>query len=257
MFNRDDPTTWATTELHQQPLGFNVSAFQKKIDKILGLTENGMPVARLVWAPDIQNTYSKFYCEWDGLFGTATELRAKYRYATLKIPGTLDTYIDIPPPRWIIEEHNSHGQMSASWEQARWNKAGKEVRPPMPLEGYYSELFTIADHNETCCEEAEKMVCWGKYRLPAQEDLDRLQMAKTLRDRDAFVDPTTPLSDETLALIKLDTRNRLEKHNADKDALIDEFIDEHAPALIEKFTGQKTNTAAFDLPKENGLIALK
>lgn len=249
-FDRDNPTSWASRELHDKPLGFSVRAFQKKIDKILGLTENGLPVCRLVWAPDISKTYSKFYCNWTAMgFGTETELRAKYRYATIKIPGTADLFIDIPPPRWIIEEHNSYGQAAESWEAARWNKAGKEVRPPCPLEGYYSELFTISDHDDECCAKNKSVVCWGRYRLPAQQDLDRLQMAKNLRDKDAFINPNAPLSAETLALINLQSQGTRDRNEALKDQKITEFIEENALELIEKFTGQKNTKFS----KEKGI----
>lgn len=254
-FDVNEPRSWANVSVHTPP-EFDIAKFQKQINKILGLTENGLPVCRLVWAADIKKTYIKKYCKWEGLLGVETELHAKYRFARIKIPNTTDTYIDIPPPRWIIEEHNSYGQGAASSEKARWDKFGKELIPPPALEGYYSELFTIAEHTETCCN--DKLVCWGTYRLPSQKDLNRLQRAKNLRDKDMFIDPTRPLSPDTLALIGRDTENKIQHHQELKDAQLAEFVDEHAAELIEKFTGQKTKTAAFMLPKkEKGLIALK
>lgn len=244
-YDKNSETTWACREVHTPPV-FDVKAFQSRINKILPPTPEGYPVVRLVWGASIKDTYEPYYCNWSMItgHGTETELRAKYRYATIKIPNTTDTFIDVPVPRWILEERNSFGQQGASFEAARFNKEGKEVRPPMPKEGYYTELATIAWHDGDCCAESEKtkVVCWGKYREPSQSDLDRLRRAVYLREQDAYIDPDKPLSAETLALIGLQTADKIQKKQEDADKALDGFIDEYA----KEYFGKK--------PKEFSLI---
>lgn len=229
----NNPSTWADPKLHASP-SFDVETFQKKIDDIFGLSETGLPIVRLVWAPDIQRCYHKFYTSWIGLQGAGSELRARYKYSTVQIPGTPDI-IDIPPPRWMLEEFNHPGQANASWEAARWAKDGRELRPPPPAEGHFTHLITIALHNKKkCCKFAkrDKVVCWGRYRQPDEKDLETLRMAKARRDADIAIDVTKPLTERDQTRIALETSSKIAEQEAATQKKIKEFVDENALELI-------------------------
>lgn len=250
-FNK--PETWADPALHSPP-SFDVEAYQTRINDILGLSETGMPVVRLVWAPDITKCYSKFYTSWIGLMGANSELRAKYKYATIQIPNTPDQ-IDIPPPRWILEEFHHPGQYTAAWEQTRFNKDGYEIRPAPPTDGYYDELLKIAIHNpKKCCKQAikRKVVCWGRYRQPDTKDLDVLRKAKAKRDAAPFIDVTKPLTEIDKKRVALETKNRVEEQQKLIQEKIKEFVDENALELLEaSIPGIRLSdkTTKFSIPK--------
>lgn len=254
VFDFDKPETWADRQIYSYP-DFDVTGFQVRLNDIFGLSETNLPIVRLVWPGDIKKCYSKFYVSWNGLWGNKSELRAKYLYASIKIPGTPDI-IDIPPARWILEQYNHPGQYMASWEATRFDKkTGRELRPAPPPNGYYSHLWTIARHDEQCCKAASEnmKVCWGSYRLPDDHDLEMLKSAKQARDRDRKIDPTKPLDEKTLEQIKRETEERIAKTDAIVEQHLKEFIDENALEMIEFFTGVKVSDTArrvFSIPTE-------
>lgn len=255
-FSVNKPETWGCAEIHTPPV-FDVAAYQKKINAIFGLSPTGHEIVRLVWAPDIKKCYSRFYTSWapDGT-GVNDELRAKYRYATIAIPGTANDIIDVPPPRWIIEDREDPGQFAATWEAGRWSQ-GREIRPPAPTEGYYAELFKIAKHNGTCCKETPRQfVCWGEYREPDEKDLERLKRAKYLRDKDEEFALDAPVPEKVLASAALVTNEKIAQKQLMADEKMKEFVDENALELIEMFTGIKCSekTRKFSLPKETRII---
>ena len=264
-FSLNNAATWGTKEVHQPPSSFNVAAFQAKLDKIFGLAPNGMPIVRLVWAGDIAKCYSRFYTEWTNAgFGTESELRAKYRYATIKIPGTTD-YIDIPPPRWIIEDREDASRYASIWQQTRWQN-GKEMRPPPPLDGYYCHLMTIAKHDASCCNQAkeDRVVCWGQYRKPDARDLAMLNKARQARDADVHIPLDRPLSEQTMELVGRDANNRALKRAEYADDQMKQMVDDNALELISQATGidLSDKTKKFSIPsgmtqKESGLIVPK
>lgn len=224
----DDPTKWGTFGIWEQP-AFDVEGFQSRINAICG-TSLGQPVVRLVWSWD-KRCREAYYTAWDA-FGNGTTLEWEYKYRVARIPiGGGDT-VDICAPRWILEQRYEPGQYAPSWEQSRWaeqdmgkrhscNKTDeqravemcscpdvrirKELRPPAPRDGWYSLLWTIAEHepDRACCARVyaeNRKTCWGRYRLPSDADLTRLQRAVSLRDADAHrVDPHQPMSPEALA----------------------------------------------------------
>lgn len=238
-FDPNTPDTWCSAEVYSPPPSFDAEGYQARLNKIAGLSENGHPIVRVVWAGDRKKCYSKFYVTWyeagpkKGL-GLSSELRAKYKYASLLVPGTSDV-IDVPPPRWVFEQYEHPGQYMESWEQARFVE-GREVRPAPPPNGYYSWLMNIADHGDgSCCKEARKnkVVCWGTYRDPNEEDLEVIRKAIFLREKDRFIDTTKPLDETTLDILGKET-TRIEewKENLAKQEISD-FVEENALELLE------------------------
>lgn len=255
------PHTWINPALHTPPSEVDIAAFQRDINKIFPLTTEGFADVRLVWAPSIETCYSRRYSDWSKIsnLGTASDLRARYKYAEIKLDS--GELFDIPPPRWIVEERNSLGQVGESWEQTRFAKDGREMFPPLPAYGYYSELFKINSHDDQCCKSTPKeLVCWGKYREPGKVDIDRLKRAKFLRDKDVEINLNAPLNDKVLASAAREANARIALKKLQIDERVKEFVDENALELIEHFTGIKLSekTKKFSIPKhfkkENGII---
>lgn len=250
----DKPESWGNPLIYSYP-DFDVAGFQKKLDDLFGKSDTGLPIVRLVWPGDIKKCYSKFYVAWNAAgFGIKSELRAKYRYASIQIPGTPDI-IDVPPPRWIIEQFEHPGQYMASWEAARFNKEGREIRPAPPPNGYYSHLFTIATHDDACCKKAKEdyKVCWGSYRFPDDKDIEMLACAKQRRDADREIDTTKPLDAATLAALDKETEDRIAANEEKNEKILREFVDENAYELLEYVLGRKFSPKArqqFSIPTE-------
>lgn len=113
----DDPAKFASAGIYKQP-DFDIPAYQKKIDAIVGLSPSGDSIVRLVWAWDAKKWENT---EWDS-FGVAVagEWRQKYRALSVDIGG--DDYVDISPPRWILEERFEPESIAQSWELTRYRK---------------------------------------------------------------------------------------------------------------------------------------
>jgi len=256
-FDLNDPSTWACKQVYQSPI-YDVSKFQTLINNVIGLNEFNEPIVRLVWAGSLNDCYSKYYTEWDEFgHGTQGELRARYKYMSVLIPGTSDI-MDIPPPRWVLEEFHHPGQWLHAAAVTNF-KEGKEIRELPETTGYYDHLCTIASHTEACCADAKdkKVVCWGKYRKPAQKDIDRLKRAIYYRNKDAKIDPTKPLDAIAMANIARETEQRKKRIEEMSDNEMRDFVDENAIPLLEAMTGRKFShkAKAFSINlKEKGII---
>ena len=119
----NDPARWTDAGIYRAPL-FDCHSFQRKLDRICGLSPSGNSIVRLRWAWDCRKWENT---AWDE-FGNATggEFRQKYRALTIEIGD--NEYVDISPPRWILEERFEPEQIAASWEATRYR-----VEPKLPL----------------------------------------------------------------------------------------------------------------------------
>lgn len=120
----NSPDRWAAAGIYKAPL-FDAPSFQKRIDKICGLSPSGHSIVRLIWAWDARRWENT---EWDE-FGNATagEWRQKYRALTVNIDN--NDYVDIAPPRWLLEERYEPVQLESSWEATRYRREVVEDAP--------------------------------------------------------------------------------------------------------------------------------
>ena len=153
-----------------------IAGFQKRLDKIAGLSSNGRSNVRLIWPADPNPAIS--------MHPVGGELRARYRLWTNEYecqrtdPATgLEVVeivkVDIVPPRFEIEEFHEAAEMAINPDEG---KSG---------DGYYSHLFTVAHHDDKCCggtEAAGGGLCLGLYREPGDRDIEELQRRIRLRD---------------------------------------------------------------------------
>ena len=113
----NDRARWAEPGIWKTP-PFDVQGWQKKVDRIVGLSPSGHSIVRLAWAWDCRKWENT---AWDS-FGNATagEWRQKYRALSVEIGG--DDYVDIAPPRWVLEERYEPQSIAISWEATRYQK---------------------------------------------------------------------------------------------------------------------------------------
>lgn len=122
----NDVRRWADAGIYKPPL-FDATAFQRKVDRIVGKSPSGASIVKLVWAWDARKYENT---TWD-FAGNATtgEWRQKYRALTIDI-GNGD-YVDIAPPRWILEERFEPEAIAQSWELTRYRRIVTETPPFM------------------------------------------------------------------------------------------------------------------------------
>ena len=113
----NDKSRWAEAGIYKTPL-FDISGYQRKIDRIVGLSPSGHSVVKLVWAWDARKWENT---EWDA-FGNAVKGEWRQKYRALSVDIGEDDYVDIAPPRWILEERYEPQAIAHSWELTRYRK---------------------------------------------------------------------------------------------------------------------------------------
>jgi hypothetical protein len=121
----NSPSRWADAGIFRLPL-FDAPSFQKRIDKIVGLSPSGHPIVKLIWLWDARKWENT---EWD-FTGRAIggEWRQKYRALSIDIGN--DDFVDIAPPRFGLEERFEPEAIAQSWELTRYRL---KVVEPMPI----------------------------------------------------------------------------------------------------------------------------
>src|SRR6478736_5844382 len=102
---------WASAGIYKQP-EFDVKAYQKRIDAVVGLSPSDQPIVRVLWAWDARKWENT---EWNS-FGVATNGEWRQKYRALSVDIGNDDYVDISPPRWILEERYEPESIAESWE---------------------------------------------------------------------------------------------------------------------------------------------
>jgi hypothetical protein len=121
----DDEKNWTAAGIWKPPSGFDPQKYQKRLGQIFGLSPSGESICRVKWAWECQRWEN---VEWDD-FGNAIkgEWRQKYRALTVEIGD--DEYVDISPPRWVLEERFEPGQYARSWELTRYKTVTIDTPP--------------------------------------------------------------------------------------------------------------------------------
>lgn len=120
----DDERRWADAGIFAAPL-FDAPSFQKRIDKITGVSPSGHSIVRLSWAWTCRKWENT---AWDS-FGVATEGEWRQRYRALTVEIGNDDYVDISPPRWVLEERFEPQAIAVSWEATRYRTVITESVP--------------------------------------------------------------------------------------------------------------------------------
>ena len=224
----DEPHRWADQSTWRRP-SFDVEGFQSKINEIVGLSQRFDPIVKLRWMRDSE-CYEKKNTSWDSENKVITfDLRARYKFLTIdNLPDQPGLIIDIPPPRWVLEQRYEPEQIREAWEKERWEMIDGMPRPvkdSCPSEGYYAHLWTIAGH-DGCCEDGvtegadgAPQVCWGQYRAPSEKDLTTLKAMMWRRAQDDVI--TNPFEAPSEAM-----ESKVVKRQHESDRIVQEKKDE-------------------------------
>lgn len=263
----NEPSSWLNEAVYRAPAGVDMVAFQEKLDEICGKAFNGWSNVRLVWGASPETSYNRQFCKWEGEYGIETHLRARYCYFSHDDGQTI---IDVPAPRFALEQYNHPAQYVGGDEVARWSmmtdsfgiQSRRELRPRHSTEGLYTPLMVIADHKECAAFHKRGKTCWGSYRTPDESYLKVLEQAVHIRDQEYDQRPDEPISLRTLQRAALEVTAQQEAKKQAADEAMDEYVNENMLEIMEQITGQsfKDKLPAWSLPsntkKENGIITL-
>lgn len=181
--------------------------YQKQIDRIAGRAPNGKSNVRVIWAADPAVAMHIINDEPKARYAIRTET-----YECTRKEGDLDAVefidVDIVTPRFIFEQYHLP-------EESAFNPSSPETAG----EGYYTHLFTVGYHDETCCggrEAVNGQLCFGAYQEPSDSHLDYLRQLVRLRDQFKQV---RMLGEKVTAAEFDDDRRRLAQWNVERDVL--------------------------------------
>jgi len=156
-----------------------LSTYQKQINRIAGLASNGKPNVRVIWAADPNEAIS--------MHVVAGEKRARYCIGSDEYVCTRTSpvsgleivehiTVDLCLNRFVFEQYHTP-------EEQEYNPAPPDANGDN--DGYYTHLFTVAYHDETCCDGRESVngsLCFGAYQEPSDAHLDLLRRLIQMRD---------------------------------------------------------------------------
>jgi len=203
------------TSVHLQPC--EIKAFQSALNFLLGEDiQTGRPWIRCIWAQSQEfDEWGPIAKDWDDYGnGGYGEWRARYLYSSEQtfttftdpisgLIGRREVWLDIPPPRFVLERLIPPDVACLSWDtpvnQDAWihraltgeyiDQNGDRYNPRKPHGGYYVPLELdypgrisggmIADHTSHCCDAAKltDSICYGAYAEPGAEHLAILEAA--------------------------------------------------------------------------------
>lgn len=156
----------------------DLKPWQDRIDLIAGKTVTGLSRLRVVWGQDREKA-------WMWCCGAR---RSRYPFYRYEEAGQI---LDIGTPRFYVEELHGNAELRKddNWEKNRYYRDDRlgvlDVLGPVPEDGFYTSVFTIALHDEVCCSGTGVLnndICLGAYRPPCDADLDRIRRMKYRRD---------------------------------------------------------------------------
>ncbi len=187
---------------------WRVRRIQDQIDKVAGVAHNGKSNVRLIWAAD-----PEFAMDLVKMPNGLTEKKARYRLWTdeyeciTKSQEGLDVVsyvdVDIVIPRYVLEEY--HLPVEEAFGSFREGQQGQ---------GFYTHLFSVAHHDESCCNGTEGRkghVCMGLYREPGDADVEEVRKRVYLRDQDRARQLGTQITTDEAAEDALHLKTRIEQ----------------------------------------------
>lgn len=225
----NDPSHW---DDNQVPPFFDVEGFQKRIDKIIGLSRDGHPIIKLMWAPQV---WSPWWNDPD--YWVSYTKEHGYIYAQ----------------RWVFLQRMEPGSYALAWSQTH-----PETEPPPPE--YYAFFSLAAEHDKeiiegepACCfNEWQKrdnagrrmyLRCWGIGRDPNESDLDRIRVAVKYRESQPWHNPHVPLSQEEMWRIRLRGMTVEKEKKLASYAIMDDIV-EHVANSVMGPTGKREKIAS-------------
>lgn len=167
---------WPVTENYPCPVSKGrLRSYQKQIDRIAGKASNGKSNVRVIWTSDPAVAMHIVEGEPKARYAIRTDV-----FECVRKEGELDVVefvdVDICAPRFVFEQYHTP-------EEQAFNPALPDANGDN--DGYYTHLFTVGYHDETCCDGRESVngqLCFGAYQEPSDSHLQKLQQLIQLRD---------------------------------------------------------------------------
>jgi hypothetical protein len=277
----DAEKNWTRAGIWQPPAEVDVAAYQQQINDIVGLSPSGAPIVQLKWAWECKKWRNT---SWDE-FGNATSGEWRQRYVALTVEIGHDDYCDISPPRWILEERFEPAQYANSWEHSRYvhdpaechrcanvalglieqstSCVRRDLHGPAPRAGWYNLLPHIGiiakhEHGMQCCDRRwaeSREICYGRYKVPGEKELQRLKRAIYLRGQDAETNPQAELDPVALKQarrwgMEIVNEQKVGRREDLKEALRDE-VNTHGASIVpdEVLVGLKETGRRYPIHK--------
>lgn len=170
----NDPDVWLKAPAYEGPLSDeSLAQVQREVDAILGVTQDGKSIAKIVWNGD-KRYWKEFFDDWD-VYGHpigGLKKRPWVLYKTI-VNDNGDFVRDAFVPRYIVLTRLEPEQYAATWaktsrfycpERKRW-VAYKPEQPPAEMFLWFK---TISNHRLRCCQVAagNDVDCHGYYVSP-------------------------------------------------------------------------------------------
>lgn len=169
---------WPIRQNYPCPVsGGQLRRYQKRVDRIAGNAGNGRSNVRVIWTADPAVAMHIVNGEPKARYGLRTDSYSCTRTdeaSGLEVVEHVD--VDICAPRFVFEQY--HTPEEQEFNPALPDANGRD-------DGYYTHLFTVGYHDETCCdgrEAANGQLCFGAYQEPGETHLQRLMQLIRLRD---------------------------------------------------------------------------
>ncbi len=244
---KDGAESWTPNML--APSHFNVAAYQKLIDQIVG-TRDGRSIIKLDWAPQV--------------------LRWRPHPIGVESPGyTFPIFIayhdkdgnEVSAPRFVLLERLEPEQYAPTWEATRYSMyEGKlwDWSGPCPDERYV-ELKAWCYHDGKCCPclgneckcGPEYFHCWGHYLEPNDRLLDWIRKTAWEARRDKDVNPTKDIRYLESAHAQRKLRSQLieaQEKKKENNRILNEFMLDHWNRKPVSTNGMKQSDSGLYLP---------
>lgn len=233
----DDPLSWLTDTPPCPWQPKQIAEFQRKLDSAFG-AENAYVLA---WSLD-KTFWDEFYVDWhvNGEPKGRPEKKPILLFKTVPVNET--DYIYISTPRWLILERLHPSQLAESWIESSYvddpdSMGGKKrIRTEHPPQAFYRIVRTIARHEQTvvqgqmrpCCKrmwDAQKSVCYGKYRPPSDDDVMFVRGMREMLDKEGIVQRNdAPRSPKLLQLASASTKYFMQQAAQQRKSAVQELI---------------------------------
>lgn len=226
----DDPCQWIGQRFETPPWSKQkITEFQERLDSAFG----GKDCLILAWSGE-RKYWDEFYTDWQ-IFGTPKgqpEKKPLLLFGQYSLNET--DYVYITVPRWVILERLHGSQLADSWEESSWVEddamlgGKKRIRRDAPPESFYRVIRTIAQHDQYCCQrlwEADKRICYGKYREPDYRDVEYVgRTAEDLKRLGISQRNDAPRNAKTLQVASAATQHFMEQAAKQKTRAVQEMI---------------------------------
>jgi len=212
------------------PSPVDLTPWQERINRIVGHTVSNKPRLRIVWGQNLDVARQIICGQWRAMYPF-------YRY----MDG--EEIRDIGTPRFFVEELHDVSELGAgdNWERARYQRHPQtgiilaDVLGPMPLDGYYTDVFMIAHHDELCCggrETVKTERCLGAFRLPNDSDLQRIRRMHQNRNAATLAQLAPTVEEISKKAAEHSAARDAERHTRVTEA-VDDFMKSHAWRFTE------------------------